>query len=43
MFDEILALSDGKIIERGKHKELLTNDNLYYRLNWAYGNQLKIN
>jgi ATP-binding cassette subfamily C protein CydC len=43
MFDEILVLSDGKIIERGKHKELLTNDNLYYRLNRAYGNQLKIN
>ncbi len=32
MFDEILVLSDGKIIERGKHPELLANGKMYNSL-----------
>ena len=27
--DEILVLDEGKIVERGKHEELLTNNGLY--------------
>ncbi|VAX76750.1 ABC transporter transmembrane domain-containing protein [Buchnera aphidicola] len=36
--DMIIVLNKGKIIEKGKHKKLLKNKNLYYKM---YKNQLK--
>ena len=30
--DEILVLDDGRIVERGKHRELLRNKGVYYNL-----------
>jgi ABC-type multidrug transport system fused ATPase/permease subunit len=32
--DEIIVLHKGKVVERGKHKELLENKGHYYKL-WS--------
>ena len=40
--DQILVLDDGKIVERGDHRQLLANDGLYARL-WFMQQETKSN